>query len=275
MLTVFLVSGGTGETAEAIAHAALAQFSGATVNLVRCGGVRTEDGVRGVVQEAKRCDAIVLHSFVSDTLRDLMLTEARLNGVEAMDVLGPVLDRFAARLELTPLGKPGLSSKLEKARQREIEAVDFAFRHDDGQHADELDKAEVVLVGISRSMKTPTMLYLAYRGWFAANVPIVQDLPLPASLLALPAERVFCLTMSPNRLRELRVSRARDTGIPVDSYASLEQVRKELFYSERLREKHGWQHVDVTAKSVEEVSREIIAALSRTRTESQKSQDQT
>jgi regulator of PEP synthase PpsR (kinase-PPPase family) len=197
----------------------------------------------------------------------------RLNGVEAMDVLGPVLERFAIRLKLTPLGKPGLSARLEKARQREIEAVDFAFRHDDGQRVEDLDRAEVVLVGVSRTKKTPTMLYLAYRGWFAANVPIVPDLPLPASLLALPAERVFCLTMAANRLRELRVSRARDSGIPVGLYASLEQIDKELFYAERLREKHGWQRIDVTEKSVEEASRDIIASLSRSRSDSRETEN--
>jgi len=151
--------------------------------------------------------------------------------------------------------------QLVEARSREIEAVDFAFRHDDGQNIEELDRAEVVLVGVSRSMKTPTMLYLAYRGWFAANVPIVPEIPLPEALEAVPPEQVFGLLMNPARLVELRRVRAVQTGIPEHPYAALEAVRRELHYAGEVCRKHGWREIDVTGKSVEEVGREIIALL--------------
>jgi regulator of PEP synthase PpsR (kinase-PPPase family) len=130
---------------------------------------------------------------------------------------------------------------------------------------EEIDRAEVVLVGISRTMKTPTMLYLAYRGWFAANVPIVPEVPPPAPLVSLPPERVFCLTISTSRLRELRLARARQAGIPEEPYASLERLRDELRHAERLSLAHRWRKIEVTDKSVEEVSREIIAFLSQDR----------
>ena len=148
-----------------------------------------------------------------------------------------------------------------KSRRGEIEAVEYAFRHDDGEHPEELDRAEVVLVGVSRTMKTPTMIYLAYRGWFAANVPIVPLVSLPDSLLRLPPERVFCLILAPNRLAELRRARADYLGFEGAPYASLEDIRDELATSQRVSRAHGWREVDTTGKSVEEVAREIIALL--------------
>ncbi len=261
MLTVFIVSDGTGATADLVLRSALVQFREAKVSLVRRGQIRTAEQVCQVVAEAAANQAIVVHTVVSLDLRRLILEESRRHGVDSMDLMGPILDRLAAHLKLLPEQKPGLFQQLAEQKSREIEAVDFAFRHDDGQNPDDLDRAEVVLVGVSRSMKTPTMLYLAYRGWFAANVPLVQEVPPPKSLLDLPPERVFCLLISPSRLQELRRTRAEQTGIPLEPYASLDQVKRELFYAEELCRRQGWRKMDVGGKSVEEVSREIILLL--------------
>ena len=262
MLTIFTVSGGTGETAERVAHAVLVQFGNAPTKLVRRDNIRTPEQVRAIVQEARTQDSLILYTLVDEQLRHFMLTESRLYGVDSVDLLGPVLNRFAAHFKIAPLGKPGLLAQLTEAKSREIEAVDFAFRHDDGCNAEQLARAEVVLVGVSRTMKTPTMLYLAYREWFAANVPLVLEVPVPPVLLALPSERVLCLTMAPDRLRELRSIRARQSAIPLEPYASPEYIQKELRYAEQLCLSQGWRRVDVTGKSVEEVASEIIAMLS-------------
>ncbi len=261
MLTIFAVSDATGRTAEQVVRAALVQFEGAAVRLVRREQVRTPEQVRAVVREAAAQKCLIVHTLVADELRELMLDESRSQGVDAMDLMGPLLDRLATHLKLTPQEKPGLLKQLVEAKAREIEAVEFAFHHDDGQNAEELGRAEVVLVGASRTMKTPTMLYLAYRGWFAANVPLVLDLPLPAALAALPPERVFCLFMASERLLELRRVRAKQEGIPPDPYASLEHLRKELLHCEQLCREHGWRKIEVTGKSVEELGQEIVALL--------------
>jgi regulator of PEP synthase PpsR (kinase-PPPase family) len=136
--------------------------------------------------------------------------------------------------------------------------VEFAVRHDDGRLPEGLDNAEIVVVGVSRTMKTPTTLYLAYRGWLVANVPIHLELQPPPTLLALPPERVFCLLMAPARLQEIRASRARAMNMPLEPYASLENIRGELLHSRQLALDHGWRQIDVTGKSVEEVAREIV-----------------
>lgn len=258
MLLAYVVSDATGETAERVVRSALTQFEGAPVSIVRCGGVRTPEQVRAVVAEAALRDSVILHTLVSDHLRTVILQEARIHGVDAMDLLGPVLDRLATHLGVSPQEKPGLFSQLVEATSRRIEAVEFAFRHDDGQRADELEAAEIVLVGVSRTMKTPTTLYLAYHGWFAANVPVVPGIPPDPSLLGLPRELVFGLTMSAPRLVELRQARAAHLGIPAQSYASLATVRDELRLAQALCREQGWREIDATGKSVEEVAREIL-----------------
>jgi len=263
MLRVLVVSDATGETAERVVRSALIQFEDAPVELTRHAGVRTAEQVRAVVKEAAAGPSMIVHTLVSDELRRLMLEESRVQGIDSLDMMGPLLDRFATHLKLTPQERPGLFRQLTEARSREVEAVAYAFRHDDGQNADELDRAEVVLVGVSRTMKTPTMLYLAYRGWFAANVPIVPGIPLPIALLAVPPERVFCLRMSVARLQELRRARAEQMGIPPESYVSAEQIQKEMLHAEQVCRDRRWRTVEVAGKSVEEVSREIITLLSK------------
>ncbi len=261
MFTIFVVSDATGQTAERVIRSALVQFAEAPATVVRRGHVRTPEQLRAVVQEAVGHDSLILHTLVSDDLRRLMLAESRLHGVDSMDLMGPVLDRLARHLRLTPQEKPGLFRQLVEARSRQIEAVEFAFRHDDGQYADELNRAEVVLVGVSRTMKTPTALYLAYQGWFVANVPIVLEISMPPAVLSLASQRVFCLVMEPNRLLELRRVRANYLAIPPTPYASLETIQKELRHSQRLCANHGWRQIDVTGKSVEEAAREIVVLL--------------
>jgi regulator of PEP synthase PpsR (kinase-PPPase family) len=221
--------------------------------------------VRDVVREAKNRDSLVFSTLVDEQMRRVLVAEAHRHEVDSFDFLGPIMDHLAQRLELEPLGQPGLLAQSEEGRLRKIEAVEFAFRHDDGQHAQELDRAEIVLAGVSRSMKTPTTLYLAYRGWFAANVPLILDLELPAPLVELPGSRVYYLHMEPDRLRELRRVRAHRDAIPPEPYTSLANIRREQQQALRWCRKYGWQKIDVTSKSVEEASREIILLASAER----------
>ncbi len=261
MFTVFVVSDATGDTAQRMMRAGLVQFKDASVRLVRRAHVQTPRQVHGVVREARDNNAMIIHTLVSDDLRRIMRIETRTQGVDVLDILGPVLERLTVHLNIAPQEKPGLFQDLNDAKTREIEAVAYAFHHDDGQGTDTLDRAEVVLVGISRSMKTPTMLYMAYRGWFAANVPLVPGVEPPQGLLAVPADRVFCLVMAPEKLQQLRRVRAEEDAIPMQSYVSLDQIRAEILYMDQLCRKYHWHRIDVTGKSVEEAAREIIEWL--------------
>jgi [pyruvate, water dikinase]-phosphate phosphotransferase / [pyruvate, water dikinase] kinase len=261
MLTVYVVSDATGETADRMVRSALVQFESAAVRLVRRSRVLTREMIRSLVQEARWTNSVIVHTLVSNELRGVMYAEARAHGVDSLDLLGPLLERLVIHLQCSPQEEPGLFQQLSETRSRQIDAVHFAFRHDDGQRVEELHRAEVVLVGVSRTMKTPITLYLAYQRWFAANVPLIPELPLPKTLLALPAQRVFCLNMRPEQLLHLRVKRAAIEAIPLEPYASPEQIEKEIQYAEQLRAEHRWQPIDVTGKTVEEAAREIITLL--------------
>lgn len=259
---VFAVSDASGGTAERIVRSALVQFKDSDTEVIVRGQVDSAARVTAVVREAAERHALIVHTLVSSAIRSLMREECEHYHVGAVDLMGPVLDHLAALLKLSPLQQPGLLKAFVDARAKEVEAVEFAFRHDDGQHPEELDRAEIVLLGISRTMKTPTTLYLAYRGWLAANVPLVANTPLPPELFRIPPERVFCLDMSASRLVDLRRVRAEALKIPAEPYASLEQVRWELTQARQLCSEHGWKRVDVTGKSVEEATREILTLLS-------------
>ena len=138
MLTLFVVSDGTARTVERLVHSALVQFANAEVHLVRKTQIRTAEQIRVVVQDAAAENALIVHTLVSDRLRQLLFQEAHRQGVEATDVMGPLLDRLSTRLQLKPQETPGVFEPLNDPRTRQIEAVDFAFRHDDGQSSDDL-----------------------------------------------------------------------------------------------------------------------------------------
>lgn len=264
MQTIFIVSDGTGTTAEQVVRAALTQFAGADVRLVRQSDVKTPDAVKDVVEKAAQAQALIVHTLVSDELRRLMLEEARYQNIDAMDLLGPMLERLSTHLARSPKEEPGLYTQIREERARRIEAVEYALRHDDGKHFKELKDAEIVLVGVSRTMKTPTTIYLAYRGWFVGNVPIIQEIPLPKTLLKLAPERIFGLTTTTEHLVELRKTRARYLGMTEDNdYISHEKVFQEIRYARHLCAQNRWRVINVTGKSVEEVSSEILTLIQR------------
>jgi regulator of PEP synthase PpsR (kinase-PPPase family) len=261
MLTIYAVSDYTGEAAAHLVHSALLQFEGRPAEVVTRGGIRTEEQTLSIVKEAAERSSIILHTIVEPVLRRTMVNECRTHNVDAIDLLGPLLERIVAHIR-TSTGQRGVTLKgVDPDSARHIEAVEFTFRHDDGERVDELGQADIVLVGVSRTMKTPTALYLAYRGWATANVPLVPGVPLQPALERLPREKVVCLTMSHRRLLELRLTRSKQLAIPQREYASPKVVQMELSYGQDLAADLGWHTVDVTGKSIEEVAREIEALI--------------
>ncbi len=255
---VFAVSDGTGITAERVLRAALTQFD-VPVEVRRIGEVRTVERVREVVREAAAQRALIVHTLVTPELREAMFEEGRRHHVHTLDLMGPLLERLTDLVGVAPLAQPGLY-RMEDFNRR-IEAVDFALRHDDGRNADELTHAEIVLVGVSRTGKTPLSIYLAYRGWLVGNVPIVMEVNPPPVLFRLPPERVIGLTVEPSRLAQLRQVRARRISSVVSDYADVRRVRAEVVYALELCHRHGWRVVDMTSKPVEEAAAEVVALI--------------
>ena len=264
MYRVFVVSDGTGGTAEWVLNAALTQFAGVKVEVERRPLVRTEEQVRQVVQEATQVGGFIVHTLVSDELRGVMLRTGRLHNVETIDLMGPLLARLSQQLAVSPSGKPGLFRHLNEEYFRRIETMEFALRHDDGRRAHELSQAEIVLVGVSRTFKTPLSVYLSFKGWFVANVPIVLRTKPPPALFDLPPGRVCGLTIDPARLAELRHVRQEYLGGATGDYADQGFVRREVEYALSIfRSQRGWPVVDVTDKPIEEIASEIVALVGR------------
>lgn len=256
---IVVASDATGHTAEVVVRAALAQFRGAEVQVHLRRNVRTPQDVRETVREAGQLGGLIVHTLVSQDMRSLMLTEARAQHVPTIDLLGPLLLRLEDLLALQPLATPGLFRDVDAEYRRRFDVMDFTVRHDDGQAPEGLLQAELILVGVSRTSKTPLSMFLAWRGLRVANVPIVHQLPLPEELSRIAPQRVVGLTIKPERLLELRRSRLQQMETPPKfPYADVRQIWSELEYARTLCAGAGWPMVDVTDKSIEEVAAEIL-----------------
>ena len=262
MLSIFAISDATGSTAEGVVRAALTQFDQSQILITRHGGVRSAEQIRAVVTEAAGSGGLIVHTLVSDELRRLVLTEGRSHNVDTIDLMGPLLVRLAEKLATQPRSQPGLFHPFDSAYLDRVEAIDFTVRHDDGQNVLDLDQAEIVLVGVSRTSKTPLSIYLAYRGWRVANVPLVVGVEPPSQLFQLPRHRVVGLIIKPERLVELRQTRVQRMGTRPLGYADLEYIRGEMVFAYQVFERRrDWPLVDVTVKSIEETAAEVVALV--------------
>ena len=258
MRHVLAVSDGTGATCELVIKAALTQFSGVTVHLERIPNVLTVEQVEAVFEKAVALNGIVIFTMVSPKLREKVLERSQAMGVSAIDVLGPLLLRLTDLLEISPLSQPGLMRHLDDHYFKRIAAMDFTVKHDDGLGG-HLDEAEIVLVGVSRASKTPTSVYLAYRGWKVANVPVVVDVPMPEALTRVDQRKIVGLSLDPSVLRDIRSYRRRNMGdAPLDAYTSLADIRQEIAYAQVIFKRHGWPAIDVTHKSIEEIATDVM-----------------
>jgi len=259
---IFIVSDATGSTCEMVVKAALSQFKTTDVHLHRVRYVRTEKEIKDVVQEVMEVDGIIAYTLVSNELRDLIFDEGRKCAVPVIDVMGPLLSRFTDYLEISPMAVPGMFRSLDKNYYHRIECIDFAVKHDDGKKTGDLYKADIIIVGPSRTSKTPISIYLAYRDYKVVNIPMIFGIDIPEELYQVDQNKIVGLTISPSRLKIIREVRAsRYTHIQLSEYIDLELIKKELKNCMQIYNKHNWKIVDVTSKSIEEAATEIMRLL--------------
>ncbi|OUM94607.1 MAG: phosphoenolpyruvate synthase regulatory protein [Thermobacillus sp. ZCTH02-B1] len=261
--TIFICSDGVGETAEAVAKATVRQFDDRDVRLKRYAPIKDEDEIAAIVEEAARTGAFIAFTLVQPELREMMREEAGRRGVRAVDVLGPMMQAYIDTFNGSPRSEPGLLHQLDEDYFRRIEAVEFAIRFDDGKDVRGLLQAEVILIGVSRTSKTPLSVFLAHKGIRTANLPLVPEVRPPAELMENPADALIVgLTMDPDRLREIRGERLREMGLPGGvSYASGERIREELAYARSVMEALGCPVIDVTYRSIEETAAIIMRMM--------------
>ena len=271
---IYAVSDSKGVTVEMAANVAAAQFRDAETEVHLFSNVNSTEDIDHILEKAYNTYGIVIHSFVKHELSDYIWYEGRLSNVEVVNLLGPLLNRMSNFLHKLPAEKPGLFSQLNRDYFRRIETTDFAIKHDDGASVEDLHKAEIVLLGVSRTFKTPLSIYLSYKGWFVANIPIVLDMPLPEIIYRLPPERVYCLMTNPTSLSRLRIVRNEYLKGLVPKYASFDHVKKELRYANYLfSTQPGWSTVKVTARPIEEIASNIIRIYRRKQKELEKNKE--
>ena len=260
--SILIVSGGVGASAEQLVHTVLAQFPQQRVPVTTLGNLRYPEQVDEALQRAAASGAILVHTLVDPVLRQRLEAGAAALGLPALDLMGPLLETLAGSLGVEPLGQPGLYRKLNQDYYTRVAAIDFSMAHDDGKNPSTWHEADLTLVGVSRSGKTPLSMYLAVLGWKVANVPIVPGLEPAAELYRLPRNRVLGLTIEPGQLLAFRRQRQERLGTrgpsdytnPAKLFAEVEHVRE-------LCQQAGFRLLDVTDKPIESVADVVIRVL--------------
>ena len=260
-LPIYVLSDGTGETAEKVVRAALRQFRGHLVLVRTYGNIASEDELTTLFRTAQRNGALVVTTLVSAEMRILAERLGRDLGVRTGDLLGPLLRQLEGLLDVQPVQVPGLLREVDANYFRRIAAVEFTVKADDGKEPRMLRDADIVLVGVSRTSKTPLSTYLAHKGYKVGNVPLVLDRPPPDELFDLDPRRVVALTIAPDVLRSIRIQRLRAMGVGQRSmnYGEIEYILAELEAAEELFRAHTeWPVIDVTNRAVEETAADIL-----------------
>lgn len=260
---IHLVSDATGETLKSIAKAALVQFqkSQEEVEVHTWALVRTPLQMERVVEAIAAMGGLVLFTVVDKEQREILVKGCAKAKLPMVPVLDPVMHAFGKYLGEKAQNLPGRQHELDAEYFHRIDAMHFTIAHDDGQHLGDLDKADIVLVGVSRTSKTPTSIYLANRGFKTANVPIIPGLPVPEEINTLKDKGplIVGLTTSPDRLISVRRNRLIAMNEKTETeYVDMDRVREELNMARKLCARHNWPVIDVTRRSIEETAAAIL-----------------
>ncbi|XP_052200780.1 probable pyruvate, phosphate dikinase regulatory protein, chloroplastic [Diospyros lotus] len=270
--SIYMVSDGTGWTAEHSVHAALGQFDhclvdrGCPVNTHLLSAIDDVDRLMEVIKQAAKEGAMLVYTLADPSMAESAKQACKIWAVPSVDVLGPITEAIASHLGVLPSGlprgAPGRTSHLNEEYFQRIEAIEFTIKQDDGALPQNLHKADIILAGVSRTGKTPLSTYLAHKGYKVANVPIVMNVELPKTFFEVDPGKIFCLTINPVVLQTIRRARAKSLGLSEqvrNNYSEMDYVREELDYAGRIFAQNPvWPVIEVTAKAIEETAAVIL-----------------
>lgn len=261
--TIFILSDGTGETAATMIRAALVQYQKADIQITRCKNVRNEAQIENIVQDCFDKRGIIVYTVASPHMRLRIREIAESKGILSFDLLGPLLGVLDQYFGMTSGSHVNVLRTTDETYFKRIEAIEYTVKHDDGKVLNDLEKADIVLVGISRTSKTPLSIFLSHKGWKVANVPLVPGSPLPEELFKVDQRRVVGLIIDMDSLQRIRKNRlekfGQDTG---GEYASMSQISKEIEYAEQLfKQNRRWPVFNVTERALEETASEIVRVI--------------
>jgi regulator of PEP synthase PpsR (kinase-PPPase family) len=258
---IWVISDGSGSTAERVLQASLVQFEQKNVVVERIPDLRTERQIKDIIKRASKQKGLVAYTLVSTKLRNEIATRSNEYNVPTVDLLGPLLTSLSSFLASSPEAKPGLLDELDHHYFKRIDAVGFAVKHDDGQRLEDLPKADVVITGVSRTSKTPLSMYLAYnKSLLVTNIPLILGLEAPPGLFKIDQRKIVGFTINPDiliRLRQTRLAQLAHTDI---NYGDPKYIKEELRYSHEIfRKNPRWSVIDITGKAIEEVANEVCS----------------
>ncbi len=265
---LIIISDGTGETAALMTKAAIVQFSDKEIISTRYKNIRTKLQIDAIFQDAALKNDFIVYTIVSPELREYIQELATDYQKPTIDLLGPLLNSLASYFEMQPKQKPGLTHEVNENYFKRIAAMEYTIHHDDGKNLDNLKDADVVILGISRTSKTPLSMYLSMQGWKVCNVPLVRGIPLPQEVFDTDPSKVIGLTIQAEVLHAIRKARLERLGKdPHNStnehYASLEHVMQDIEYATELfKTNKRWAIFDVSGKALEETASEVMRIIS-------------
>lgn len=259
---IYACSDSVGETAETVVQAVIRQFDHTSIRIKRIGHIKHEDEITAIMEEAQKNNGFIAYTLVQSRLREKMKHESIRFGVRAVDIMGPMIQAYVDTFHDSPKQTPGLIHQMDEQYFRRVEAIEFAVKSDDGKDISALLKAQIVLIGISRTSKTPLSIFLAHKGWKVANFPIVPEVQLPKELFKIPKKRIIGLTMDPEQLLRIRSERLRAMGLPAGAqYATQERIENELANADQLFKQIGCPILNVSNKAIEETASLVMDLL--------------
>lgn len=264
-ISIYIVSDSLGETGEHVVKAAISQFNVENYEIKKIPYVLNIDSLKEILEEAvQEPNSILFYTLVNKELIEYVSLFSKENNLVTVDLLSPVITAIKTTTGLEPSREPGTIRKIDEDYYRRVEAIEFAVKYDDGQDPSGLPEADLVILGVSRTSKTPLSMYLANKNIKVANVPLVPETQPPKEIYEIPARRMIGLTNSPIKLNEIREERLRHLGLPKgSSYASMERILYEIDYAEKIMKNLGIPIIDVSNKAVEETAELILSMLKK------------
>lgn len=253
-LTIYIVSDSIGETAQRMIHATLTQFPDLTqIEIKKFPYIKDENEFLNVLELAHEKNAIVVTTLVSESFNALGHQYAQEHQISYIDYMSELITMIEQHTQFTPLMESGALRKMNTEYFKRIEAIEYSVKYDDGKHFTDIGEADALIVGVSRTSKTPLSMYLANKGYKIANIPLVPEVTIPESVFQHKGLKVFGLTASPNYIANIRKNRAEALGISKTStYNSLDRIKKELSYAEEIFNKLNATVINTEYKSIEE-----------------------
>lgn len=259
---LYVISDSIGETGEQVAKAAISQFDRGKYETRRYPYVVDAKQVIEIIEEARQHPSVIVYTVVIDEVRNCIEEKANEYGIRTVDLLSPLLEAISDVVKIEPKKEAGMIRKLDEDYFKKVAAVEFAVKYDDGKDTRGIKKADIVLVGVSRTSKTPLSMYLAHKNLKVANVPLVPEVPPPDELFEVDPKKIIGLTTNPIKLNEVRQERLKALGLGDNAnYASMDRILKEIEYAEGLMRRLGCPIIDVSNKAVEETAGILLEIL--------------